>query len=76
MDSHVGSIMIMIQLGGYTKEDLKKLIKALHATSDLKWCLGEQGDYEKCRTDSRNCEYYRVCKDITSALNFLYSRSK
>lgn len=38
--------------------------------------MGEQGDYEKCRSDYLKCKHYKVCRDVTQALNYLYSKVK
>ena len=68
--------MIQLQLGGYSKNDIKTLIKLFSETEAGFYCMGEMGNYEKCRSDYTDCKYYRVCRDVTSALNYLYTKVK
>lgn len=68
--------MIQLQLGGYNKDDIKTLIKVFTENEAGFYCMGELGNYELCRADYHKCKHYKVCRDITLALNYLYSKVK
>lgn len=65
--------MIQVQTGGYTKDDIKTLIRVLTTSEAGYYCMADCFG-EMCASKPRNCKYYKVCRDITSAVNYLHSK--
>lgn len=64
--------MIELLLRGYRKKDLDTLLKVFTTHEAGYWCMGEYDNPSVCQRSYARCPHGRVCKDITSAVNYIH----